>query len=72
MEFIAKARHLRFSPFKLRTLADVVRGKDVQYALGWLETCRTKRALPLKKIIESAAANAKNKSEVQSQDLFIK
>ncbi len=33
MEYIAKARYIWYSPYKLRPLADVVRGKDAEYAL---------------------------------------
>jgi len=72
MEFIAIAKNLRFSPYKMRMLADVVRGKDVQQALYWLATCRMKRALPIKKVIESAAANAKDRSNLNLQELLIK
>ncbi len=72
MQFVAKAKRLPFSPYKLRPLADVVRGKDVDYALGWLATHQTKRVVPLKKLIESAAANAKNLQSVESDDLRIK
>lgn len=60
MQFISKARYIRFSPYKLRPIADVVRGKNVMYALNWLRTCKLQRATPVTKIIESAAANAKS------------
>ena len=43
MRFLAKSRFVRYSPFKLRPLVDVIRGKNVQFALGFLDT------LPLKK-----------------------
>ena len=29
MQFVAKARYIRISPYKLRPLVDVVRGKNV-------------------------------------------
>jgi large subunit ribosomal protein L22 len=69
---VAKARYIWYSPYKLRPLANIVRGKDVTYALQWLETYRTQRAGPLKKMIESAVANAKNKSNVHPSALTIK
>ncbi len=71
MEFIAKARNLRFSPYKLRPIVDVVRGKNVQQALYWLATCRMKKALPIKKVLESAVANAKNISNLNPHELQI-
>ena len=71
MQFIAKARFIRVSPYKLRVIADVIRGKNVKYALSWLSTCALKRAEPLKKMVESAAANAKDLQNMNTEDLFI-
>lgn len=72
MQFNAKARYIRYSPYKLRPVADVVRGKNVQYALQWLTTSGLKRSVPIKKMIESAAANAKQLHNVDSNQLAIK
>lgn len=72
MEFKAKAKFLPFSPYKLRPLADVVRGKHVDYALSWLTTYAGRRVSPLKKVIESARANAKMLGSVQTETLVIK
>lgn len=71
MSFKAKARFVRYSPFKLRPLADVVRGKSVHDALGILTTCALKKASPIKKVIESAAANAKSLQDIALADLTI-
>lgn len=72
MQFNAKAQNVRFSPFKLRPLADVIRGKSVRYALNWLATSSLKRAVPIEKVVASAAANAKHKSSVELDQLMIK
>ncbi len=72
MSFLAKARYIRFSPFKLRPLVDVVRGKNVRYALSLLSSFPTKRTGSVKKVIESAAANAKNLANIEVADLKIK
>lgn len=72
MQFTAKTRHTRYSPFKLRPLADVIRGKSVDYALRWLATSALKRATPIKKMIESAAANAKQLKNVERESLIVK
>lgn len=72
MQFVAKSRYMRVSHFKLRPLVDVVRGKSVAYALNWLKTCSLKKAVPVFKAIESAAANAKSLQNLDSKDLFIK
>ncbi len=72
MQFGAKARYIRFSPYKLRPLVDVIRGKSVPSALSVLATCSVRRALPIKKMIESAAANAKNLQNIDPAGLFVK
>jgi large subunit ribosomal protein L22 len=72
MQFVAKVKNTPFSPYKLRPLADVVRGKSVRDALGWLATYPVKRAVPLKKMIESAVANAHSLEGVEASELWIK
>jgi large subunit ribosomal protein L22 len=72
MQFVAKARFIRFSPYKLRPLVDVVRGKNVIYALNWLATCPVQKAVPIRKMIESAVANAKSLHNIESTDLVIR
>jgi large subunit ribosomal protein L22 len=73
MQFTAKARYIRFSPYKLRPIVDVVRGKDAQYALNWLSTHAVKRTEPITKMISSAVANAQHSAvDVQAHDLIIK
>lgn len=72
MQFCAKARYIRISQYKMRPLVDVVRGKNVAYALNWLSTCALKKAVPIKKMIESAVANAKSLQNLDSTDLVIK
>jgi large subunit ribosomal protein L22 len=72
MQFKAKAKFIHYSPYKLRPLADVIRGKNVQYALHWLATQQTRRVSPLKKIIESVAANAKSLQDANPSTLRIK
>lgn len=72
MEFVAKARYVRYSPYKLRTLVDVIRGKNAQFALNWLATYGTRRSLPLKSVVSSACANAKNLKNFTPSELFIK
>lgn len=72
MQFVAKAKRVSFSPYKLRPLVDVVRGKDVDNAIGWLVAHETQRVAPIKKLIQSAVANAKNTQGLESHDLRIK
>ena len=72
MEFVAQARRLPFSVLKMRPIANVVRGKSVDYALSWLKIHQVQRSLPFTKVIESAAANAHNLKKIEKKDLRIK
>jgi len=71
MQFIAKALRIPMSPYKLRALADVVRGKNVAEALHWLTIHPTRRALPIKKVIQSAAGNAKHLKGMEENQLRV-
>ncbi len=72
MQFKAISKNIPFSPFKLRPLVDVVRGKSAIYALQWLSTQSLQRVRPIKKLIESAVANAKHLQGVEGTDLQVK
>jgi large subunit ribosomal protein L22 len=55
---VAVSKNIACSPYKLRPIVDVIRNKSVLYALRWLESIyRNKKAVPLKKAIESAVSN---------------
>lgn len=71
MQFVAKSRFVKFSPYKLRDIVDVVRGKSAHYALAWLASCARKRAVPVKKMIDSAVANAKMAQSLNASNLII-
>lgn len=71
MQFKAQAKHLKFSPFKLRPIADQVRGKNAQYALQWLSSLALKKVVPVAKVIASAVANAKQNGGVDAALLTI-
>jgi large subunit ribosomal protein L22 len=72
MQFVAKAKNVWYSPFKLRPLIDVVRGKDVNYALNWLKVQRSQRVEPIKKTLESAIANAYHLQNIDAEGLRVK
>lgn len=71
MQYVAKAKFIRYSPYKLRPLVDVIRGKNVQFALNWLATCSLKKAEPVIKVLSSAAANAKSLANIEASDLML-
>lgn len=60
MQSKASLRFARISPQKARLVADLVRGNDVDQALEKLTFTRKRTAPLIKKLIESAVANAEN------------
>lgn len=71
MRFLAKSRFVRYSPYKLRSLIDVIRGKNVQFALGFLNTLPLKKSDYVHKTLQSAAANAKHLHGLDPEQLRI-
>ncbi len=73
MESTALLRHARVSPRKVRLVADLVRGKDVNEAVELLKFTRKRSAPILSRLILSAVSNAKEKMSSLDEDrLFIK
>jgi large subunit ribosomal protein L22 len=68
----AKAKFISYSPYKLRPLVDVIRGKNAQFALNWLATYKASRTKPIEKVLKSAIANAQSLSRVNPEQLMIK
>ncbi len=63
MEARAVSRYIRISARKARLVADLIRGKNVDEALGILALTPKKASPYLRKTVLSAAANARNRSE---------
>ena len=62
MEVKAKLRYARVGTMKARLVADLVRGKDVNRAIRDLTFMKKKSAQMIKKLVESAVANADTKA----------
>jgi large subunit ribosomal protein L22 len=60
MKVVAHLRGVRVSPQKARLVADLVRGQQVGPALNVLRETNKKSAPIIKKLLESAIANAEN------------
>ena len=71
MEVQAVARGIPMSPRKVRLVVDMVRGKRVEEALSLLEFTPKAAALPVAKVVASAAANAENNYSLARRDLII-
>ncbi len=72
METKAVAKYIRISPQKARLIADVVRGMDVDSALITLKFMPKKGARILRKVIESAVANAIQTETIDADTLYVK
>ena len=72
MQFRALVKQVPFSPYKLRPYVEGVRGRDVSYALRLLTTQAVKRVVPIRKVIQSAAANALSREGIELTELRIK
>lgn len=72
MEARAVAKFVRVSPRKVRLIMDEVRGKKVGEALNSLQFSTQKGAFLVKKLIDSAVANAENNSNMDVDTLYIK
>lgn len=57
MEAIAKLKNYPTGPRKMRLLADVIRGMEVEKALAILEHHPQHNAVPLSKLLRSAISN---------------
>ncbi len=72
METKASLNYARVGAQKARLVADLVRGKNVDEALKTLTYLNKKTALLIKKLIESAVANADYKKTMNMDKLFVK
>ena len=71
MQVSAKANRLSISPQKARLVVDQVRGKKVGDALDILGFSQQKAAGLVRKVVESAIANAENNEGADVDDLKI-
>lgn len=73
MEVTARLRYLQASPQKVRLVADQIRGKDVQEAANLLMLSKKSAADSLRKLLQSAIANAENQDDQLDIDrLYVK
>jgi large subunit ribosomal protein L22 len=71
METIAKRRNADISAQKCRLVADQIRGLPVAKALNVLTFSRKKAALLVKKVLESAIANAEHNDGADIDELKV-
>lgn len=72
MEARAVARWIRISPIKARLLTKEIQGKPVDEALRLTRFARVKAAIPVRKCLESAIANAEHNYGMDVDALWVK
>ena len=68
----AVLRNLRISPQKLNLVAQMIRGQRADKALATLAFSKRRIARDVKKLLESAIANAENNHQLDVDRLFVK
>jgi large subunit ribosomal protein L22 len=71
MEVKAQARFVRVTPFKARRVVDLIRGQHVEEAQRILRFTPRAAALPVRKVLDSAIANAENNYQLPADTLFV-
>ena len=70
-EAMAYAKYLRTSPQKLNLVAKSIRGKPCEAALAQLTFSKRRIAGDVKKLLESAIANAENNHQLDVDQLIV-
>lgn len=67
----AVAKYVRISPFKVRIVLDIIRGRSYTEAVAILKNTPKAACEPLLKVVDSAAANAEHNLGMNKADLFV-
>ena len=67
----ATAKFVRISPFKVRVVLNIIRGKSVVEALAILENTPKAASEVLIKLVNSAIANGENNQNLVKSDMYI-
>ncbi len=67
----AKSKYINITPRKARLVADMIRGERAEDAVVMLTYLNKKAALPVRKCLESAIANAENNNDMKKSELYI-
>ena len=71
MQARSVAKYVRLSAQKCRLVADQIRSEPVERALEILEFSSKKGALPVKKVLDSAIANAEHNEGADVDELWV-
>lgn len=67
----ATAKFVRISPFKVRVVLNIIRGKSVVEALAILENTPKAASEVLIKLVNSAIANGENNQNLAKSDMYV-
>ncbi len=67
----AVAKYVRISPYKVRVVLDIIRGKGLREAVAILENTPKSASEPIRKVLLSAAANAENNLGMNKDSLYV-
>ncbi|MEG1580808.1 MAG: 50S ribosomal protein L22 [Bacteroidaceae bacterium] len=72
-QYFAKLQNVPSSPRKMRYVIDLIRGMEVNRALGTLKFSEKAASVPVEKLLRSAIANWEQKNERKAEDgeLFV-
>ena len=70
-EAVAFSKHMRTSPQKLNLVAETIRGKKCEAALAELEFSRRRISGEVRKLLQSAIANAENNHQLDVDRLYV-
>lgn len=71
MKVRAQAKYIRQSPYKVRRVLDLVRGLPVEEARHVLSFTDRRAAVPVRKVLDSAVANAEHNHALDADELFV-
>ncbi|HMG31211.1 MAG TPA: 50S ribosomal protein L22 [Jiangellaceae bacterium] len=71
MEARAQARYVRVTPMKARRVVDVIRGMKADEASALLRFAPQAAAEPVRKVLESAMANAEDSKGLSAETLYV-
>ena len=71
-EAVARLNYIRISPFKVRLVAETIKGKPASEALAILEHSSKGASRPLRKLLNSAIANASENHEMDADTLVVR
>lgn len=71
MQVIAKLNYLRISPRKVRLVANLIKGMDVEEAETQLRFLTKRASKPLLKLLKSAVSNALHNFNIPKENLYI-